>query len=97
MGTINLIILHFASRSTARGHDIDSPLVAPELETPSPDIYFQRVLSLDVGRDSKRHLGLLFKGGSSTSQSALICHVSSWTLVVSVGKCEDWKVNGYFQ
>ena len=43
------------------------PLVTPE--TPSPDIYFQRILYLDLGRDYKGHLGLLFKvGGRSTSR-----------------------------
>ena len=32
-------------------------------ETASPDVYSQGVLYLDVGRDPKRHLGLLFKAG----------------------------------
>ena len=59
---INLLIYYYykssAIRSTAR--DVYLPLVAPE--TPSPDIYLQRVLYLDVCGDTKGHLGLLVKG-----------------------------------
>ena len=46
------------------------PLVTPE--TPLPDIYFQRVLYLDLGRDSKGHLGLLFEGGREVDINVLV-------------------------